>query len=89
MANENETNDGLKVGDKLLIKNKKNLPTVVDESIKTLETELTIEEVHPNYVTISYKTNKEFTEEHEGIKVNKVSFLRKNMKEFFKKSKKK
>lgn len=84
-----EQKDNLKVGDKLLIKSTKNLPAPVDENIRTLETELIIEEVHPTYVTMSYKTTKEFAEEHEGVASTKVSFLRKNVKEFFKKAPKK
>ncbi len=80
--------DSLIVGDKLVIKTKENLPAVVDESIKTLETELVIEEIQPTYITMSYKTSKEYAEEHEGTNETKISFLRSNIKEFFKKKSK-
>ncbi len=86
MAKEiNQEKEWLKPGDKVVIKSTKNLPAPVDENIRTLETELVIEEVHPSYVTMSYKTTKEFALENEGVAETKVSFLKKNMKEFFKK----
>lgn len=79
----------IKVGDKLVIKSTKKLPKPVDESIRTLETELVVEDVQATYVTMSYKTTKEFANDHDGVAENKISFLRDNVKEFFKKKDKK
>lgn len=76
----------VKVGDKLVIKSRKNLPAPVDESIKTLETELVVEDVNEGgYVTLSYETTKEFAlEENEGQKRRKINFMTRNIPEFFK-----
>lgn len=74
-------------GDKVIVKNKKNLPAPISENIKTAETELTVEEVHPNYVTLSYNTTKEFALENNGAKTAKVNMFRENMSVYFRKKK--
>lgn len=85
MYNKNNMKD-VKVGDKLVIKSTKNLPAPVDDSIKTLETELVVEEVNDGgYVTLSYETTKEFAvNENEGQKKRKINFMTRNIPEFFK-----
>lgn len=76
----------VKAGDKLVIKSTKNLPTPIDDSIKTLETELVVEEVNEGgYVTLSYEVTTEFArEENEGKRKRKINFFTRNIPEFFK-----
>ncbi len=85
MYNNNNMKE-VKTGDKLVIKSTKNLPTPIDDSIKTLETELIVEDVNKGgYVTLSYQTTEKFAkEENEGKKKRKINFLTKNIPEFFK-----
>ena len=82
----NNIMEDIKVGDKLVIKSTKNLPTPIDDSIKTLETELLVEEVNGGgYVTLAYETTKEFSkEENEGKKKRTINFMTRNIPEFFK-----
>lgn len=85
MYNNSNMNE-IKVGDKLIIKDKDNLPSPIDESIKTLDTEITIDHVNPGgYVTLSYETTKEFSvNENDGQKIVKINFMTSNVNEFFK-----
>lgn len=74
----------LEVGDKLVIKKNKK-PALIAEHIRTMETELIVEDIKPTYVTLSYKTTKDFAKENDGVGTEKISFATLFLKDFFKK----
>lgn len=74
----------LKVGDKLVIKKNKKPHPIIDE-IRTEETEITIEDVKPTYVTLKYQTTKEYAKEHDGEATHEISFASMFLKDYFKK----
>ncbi len=74
----------LSVGDKLVIKRGKK-PHPVSDHIRTMETELVIKDIKSTYVTLEYKANKEFAEEHDGQVTEELSFSTLFLKDYFKK----
>lgn len=78
----------LQVGDKLVLKNKKKVPSPLLGSAKDVTEEFEIKEIQATYATIGYSVTKEFAlENNEGKKKREVSFHEAHIWNWFKKKK--
>ncbi len=87
IMNNLEKLNKLKVGDKLVLKNKKKVPEPLLSYARNVEGEFKVQDVKTTYATISFKGNKEYAEENDGLSSGVASFHGEHIWNWFKLSK--
>ncbi len=80
--------DKIKVGDKLVLKNKTKVPSPLLGSAKDVTEEFEVKDIQATYATIGYSVTKEFAlENNDGNKKREVSFHEAHIWNWFKRKK--